>query len=175
MATPLQSSCLQNPMDWGAWWAAVHRVARIGHDWACARTHTHTHTHTGSRLPGCFSSVLGAKGRVTVAHAWALLNLLCPPFWGILKSQNACKPGLIGTLCHEPPRALPPQCQIKTKTGVVPDTAVPTHFPMASPSTTHDKSLDASPRKTRNHPAGWVKPSRPHVAGEGAGGDDGRV
>ena len=26
--TPLQSSCLENPMDGGAWWAAVHGVAR---------------------------------------------------------------------------------------------------------------------------------------------------
>ena len=26
--TPLQSSCLENPMDRGAWWAAVHGVAR---------------------------------------------------------------------------------------------------------------------------------------------------
>ena len=25
--TPLQYSCLQNPMDGGAWWAAVHEVA----------------------------------------------------------------------------------------------------------------------------------------------------
>ena len=25
--TPLQYSCLENPMDWGAWWAAVHGVA----------------------------------------------------------------------------------------------------------------------------------------------------
>ena len=25
--TPLQSSCLENPMDRGAWWAAVHGVA----------------------------------------------------------------------------------------------------------------------------------------------------
>ena len=24
--TPLQSSCLENPMDGGAWWAAVHGV-----------------------------------------------------------------------------------------------------------------------------------------------------
>ena len=24
--TPLQYSCLENPMDGGAWWAAVHRV-----------------------------------------------------------------------------------------------------------------------------------------------------
>ena len=26
--TPLQHSCLENPMDGGAWWAAVHGVAR---------------------------------------------------------------------------------------------------------------------------------------------------
>ena len=26
--TPLQYSCLENPMDRGAWWAAVHEVAR---------------------------------------------------------------------------------------------------------------------------------------------------
>ena len=26
---PLQYSCLENPMDEGAWWAAVHGVAKI--------------------------------------------------------------------------------------------------------------------------------------------------
>ena len=29
---PLQYSCLENPMDGGAWWATVHGVARVGHD-----------------------------------------------------------------------------------------------------------------------------------------------
>ena len=29
---PLQYSCLENPMDSGAWQATVHRVARVGHD-----------------------------------------------------------------------------------------------------------------------------------------------
>ena len=28
---PLQYSCLENPMDRGAWWATVHRVQRVGH------------------------------------------------------------------------------------------------------------------------------------------------
>ena len=32
--TPLQYSCLENPMDGGAWWAAVHGVARVGQDWS---------------------------------------------------------------------------------------------------------------------------------------------
>ena len=31
---PLQYSCLENPMDGGAWWATVHRSQRVGHNWA---------------------------------------------------------------------------------------------------------------------------------------------
>ena len=31
---PLQYSCLENPMDRGAWQATVHGIARIGHDLA---------------------------------------------------------------------------------------------------------------------------------------------
>ena len=27
---PLQYSCLENPMDRGAWWATVHGVTRVG-------------------------------------------------------------------------------------------------------------------------------------------------
>ena len=30
--TPLQYSCLENPMDGGAWWAAVMGSLRVGHD-----------------------------------------------------------------------------------------------------------------------------------------------
>ena len=29
---PLQYSCLENPMDGGAWWAIVHGLQRVGHD-----------------------------------------------------------------------------------------------------------------------------------------------
>ena len=29
---PLQYSCLENPMDGGAWWATVHEVAEVGHN-----------------------------------------------------------------------------------------------------------------------------------------------
>ena len=32
--TPLQYSCLENPMDRGAWWAAVRGALRVRHDWA---------------------------------------------------------------------------------------------------------------------------------------------
>ena len=30
VGTPLQYSCLENPMDGGAWWAAVHGIAKSG-------------------------------------------------------------------------------------------------------------------------------------------------
>ena len=46
---PLQYSCIENPMDRGAYWAIVHRVTKSRtrlkqlHMHAC--THTHTHTH----------------------------------------------------------------------------------------------------------------------------------
>ena len=31
-SNPLQYSCLENPMDRGAWWATVQGVARVRHD-----------------------------------------------------------------------------------------------------------------------------------------------
>ena len=31
---PAQYSCLWNPTDRGAWWATVHGVTRVRHDWA---------------------------------------------------------------------------------------------------------------------------------------------
>ena len=31
-ANPLEYSCQENPMNREAWWATVHRVARVRHD-----------------------------------------------------------------------------------------------------------------------------------------------
>ena len=47
---PLQYSCLENPMDRGAWRAAVQGVTQnqTGLRWLRTHTHTHTHTHTPS-------------------------------------------------------------------------------------------------------------------------------
>ena len=41
----LQYSCLENPMDRGAWWATVHRVARVRHDLP-TKPAPHTYIHT---------------------------------------------------------------------------------------------------------------------------------
>ena len=50
---PLQYSCLENPMDRGAWQAIVHGVGKsrtglsvCARACTCAHKHTHTHTHT---------------------------------------------------------------------------------------------------------------------------------
>ena len=37
---PLQYSCLENPMDWEAWWATVHRVTK---SWTRVKQLTHVH------------------------------------------------------------------------------------------------------------------------------------
>ena len=54
--SPLQYSCLGNPMYRETWWATVHKLQRIGHDLGtkqqqqnyvldiCLFVHTHTHT-----------------------------------------------------------------------------------------------------------------------------------
>ena len=45
---PLQYSCLENPMDWGAWWTTVHRVTKSR---TRLRDFTHfTHTYICSFL-----------------------------------------------------------------------------------------------------------------------------
>ena len=36
---PFQYSCLENPMDRGVWWAAVHGIARIRHNLATNPPH----------------------------------------------------------------------------------------------------------------------------------------
>ena len=42
-------SCLENPINRGIWWAKVHGVAKVGHDWAtactrCKKTSGHHYT-----------------------------------------------------------------------------------------------------------------------------------
>ena len=53
---PLQYSCLENPMDGGAWWAAVHGVAR-SRTWLSTFTFTF-HFHALEKEMATHSSVL---------------------------------------------------------------------------------------------------------------------
>ena len=54
--TPLQYSCLENPMDRGAWWPAVHGVAK---SWTLLSDFTFTfHFHALEKEMATHSSVL---------------------------------------------------------------------------------------------------------------------
>ena len=56
--TPLQYSCLENSMDGGAWWAAVHGVAK---SWTRLRDFTFTfHFHALEKEMATHSSVLAS-------------------------------------------------------------------------------------------------------------------
>ena len=56
---PLQSSCLENPMDGGAWWAAVHGVAKSRARLSCF-TFTF-HFHALEKEMATHSSILGLE------------------------------------------------------------------------------------------------------------------
>ena len=46
---PLQYSCLENPMDWGAWWATIHGVAK-SRTWLSNFTFTFFHVCIGFNI-----------------------------------------------------------------------------------------------------------------------------
>ena len=81
--TPLQYFCLENPMDGRAWWAAVHGVARVGHEWATSLSLFTFHalekemaTHSSVlawRIPGT-GSLVGF--RLWIAQSWTWLKQL---------------------------------------------------------------------------------------------------
>ena len=80
--TPLQYSCLENPMDRGAWWAAIHRVAK---SWTGLSDFTFTfHFHALEKEMATHSSVLAwripgtaepggllSMGSHRVGHDWS--------------------------------------------------------------------------------------------------------
>ena len=88
--TPLQSSCLENPMDGGAWWAAVHGVAE---GWTQLSNFTFTfHFHALEKEMETHSSVLAwripgmgepgglpSMGSHRVGHDWS--DLAAAAFW----------------------------------------------------------------------------------------------
>ena len=80
--TPLQCSCLENPMDGGAWWAAVHGVTK---SWTWLSDFTFTfHFHALEKEMATHSSVLAwripatgepggllSMGSHRVGHDWS--------------------------------------------------------------------------------------------------------
>ena len=77
--TPLQYSCLESPNDGGAWWAAVHEVAK-SQIWLSNFTHFHAlekemATHSSIlawRIPGTGEpGGLPSMGSQRVRHDWS--------------------------------------------------------------------------------------------------------
>ena len=101
--TPLQYSCLESPIDGGAWWAAVHRVAK-SQTWLSDFTFTfHFHalekemaTHSsvlpwripGMAEPGGLPSMGSHRGR----HDWRDSNNNDSNMWDLssLNSDKTC-------------------------------------------------------------------------------------
>ena len=82
--TPLQYSCLENPMDRGAWWAAVHGVAKSRTQLSDFTFTFHFHalekemaTHSSVlawRIPGTAEpGALPSMGSHRVGHDWSNL------------------------------------------------------------------------------------------------------
>ena len=82
--TPLQYSCLENPMDGGAWWAAVHGVAKSQAQLSDFTFPFHFHalekemaTHSSVlawRIPGTVEpGGLPSMGSHRVGHNWSSL------------------------------------------------------------------------------------------------------
>ena len=49
--SPLQYSCLENPMDRGVWWATVHSVTKSQTQWKQLSTHARILSSTDWHLP----------------------------------------------------------------------------------------------------------------------------
>ena len=111
--TPLQYSCLENPMDGGAWWAAVHGVMK-SQTWLSNFTFTF-HFHALEKEMATHSSVLACRipgtgepgglpslGSHRVGHDWSNLAAaatdgmtivcaqLCPT---LCDARHYCLPG----------------------------------------------------------------------------------
>ena len=75
--TPLQYSCLENPMDRGTWWAAVHGVAK---SWTRLSDFTFTfYFHALEKEMATHSSVLAwripGRGNLLGCRLWGCTEL----------------------------------------------------------------------------------------------------
>ena len=72
---PLQYSCLENPMDRGVWWVAVHRVQRVDRTETLGMQ-TCIHTHTGTCHTSLSISLLLTFSSLSCFHIVLIVNML---------------------------------------------------------------------------------------------------
>ena len=100
---PLQCSCLENPRDGGAWWAAVYGVAQsrtqLRRLSSSSSSWQHSHLNDGRTEAQEVISLTSAKWIPNRAHiktqmSWIGNHFSCwdatppPPVWGIMKGQR---------------------------------------------------------------------------------------
>ena len=101
---PLQSSCLENPMDRGAWPATVSRGSqKVGRDWS---DFAHTHTHIPCARTWLFADVTSAAGAEqsdetvraiphralkTLRGFWAFIHRGVENHWRVLSHRDMWK------------------------------------------------------------------------------------
>ena len=96
--TPLQYSCLENPMDRGAWWAAVHGVAE---GWTRLNDFTFMHFHALEKEMATHSTILAwripgtgepgglpSMGLRRVGHDWSALAAAATLLNSVISSSN---------------------------------------------------------------------------------------
>ena len=92
--SPLQYSCLQNPMDRGAWQAKSMRSQRVGQDWAAKHAHTHRKTE-GTGSEGAANSACWFDHRICLIHPQGVFH--CQP-----PHTDQSEYGYSGCILHSP-------------------------------------------------------------------------
>ena len=106
--TPLHYSCLENPMDGGAWWAAVHGVAR---SWTRLSDFTlFFHFHALEKEMATHSSVLAWRIPGTQGAWWAAIYGVAQS-WTRLKRLSSSS-SILHVRCDRPTRLplMVPRC-----------------------------------------------------------------
>ena len=87
---PFQYSCLENPMDRGAWWTTVHKVTQSWTQlkWFSTQTHMHVHTHTWTH--GRLTLRQRKYGNGCMSMRPTFIIIYCS-IWKLLATQNVAK------------------------------------------------------------------------------------
>ena len=84
---PLQYSCLENPVDRGAWWATVHSVTKSQTRLKRLSTHTKENGATEDAMVGWHHQLNGHESEQTPGDSGGQGSLACYSPWGYKQSD----------------------------------------------------------------------------------------